>query len=119
MLNLLFLDIIPSESELTADPCFSETDYTPAPIGSDFSFKKTFRTIECENSVCFVSFLSIELHSHAYIFGLLIDENLSGCYVCPLDDVLGIRKYDRIGDNISAELVMEAAETSHAEVHRL
>ena len=46
--------------------------------------------------------------------GLLINEDLSGCYVCPLDDVLGIRKYDRIGDNISAELVTEAAETSHA-----
>ena len=41
-------------------------------------------------------------------------DNRSGCYVCPLDDVLGIRKYERIGDNISAKLVTEAAETSYA-----
>lgn len=41
-------------------------------------------------------------------------DNQNGCYVCLLDDVLGIRKYKRIGDSVSAKLVTEAAEVSYA-----
>lgn len=41
-------------------------------------------------------------------------DNQNGCYACPLDNMLGIRKYERIGDNLSVKLVTEATETSYA-----
>ena len=36
------------------------------------------------------------------------------CYVCPLDDALGIHKYERIGEYIRVKLMTEATEVSYA-----
>lgn len=37
------------------------------------------------------------------------------CYVTPLDTLLKIRPYERIGDEVSARLVREATDMSYAQ----
>ncbi|MCI5689183.1 MAG: ISLre2 family transposase [Emergencia sp.] len=46
-------------------------------------------------------------------------DSQNGCYACPLDDALGIAKYERIGGSISAKLVTEATEVSYAKSARI
>ena len=41
------------------------------------------------------------------------------CYVCPLDDALGIHKYERIGEHIRVKLMIEATGYPMSKVLRL